>query len=179
MLLFLYSDVKWSACSNWSCQFWHLPWSCIWLWLHESVKASAPAYSRSKFSNKIWKKKIAHLHVVSCSFVKGGLNIWFCRLDVNRWTLSFCCCSLSCTWGDIKPSVVRAHLQLNMRDVEGISRASFVPLSRGQIKQCSAFRRGEDAQHVSNMFIASHAPQACISTNKLCCPEGNSFWIKL
>lgn len=131
-----------------------------------------PLIADINFQTNFVFKNIAHLHVVSCSFVKGGLNIWFYGLDVNRWTLSFYCCSLSYIWGNTKPSSVRAHMQLNMRDVEGISRGSFVPLSRGQIKQCSVFGRGEDAQHVSNIFVGSHAPQACISTNKLCCPEG-------
>lgn len=59
-----------------------------------------------------------------------------------------------------------------MRDVEGISRASLVPLSGGQIKQHSAFGRGEDAQHVPSIFVGNHA-QACISTSKLCSPEGD------
>lgn len=65
-------------------------------------------------------------------------------------------------------------MQLNMRDVEGISRDSFVPLSRGQIKQCLAFGRGEVAQHVSNMFVGKYAPEACISTSKLL-PRGILF----
>lgn len=56
-------------------------------------------------------------------------------------------------------------MQLNAKDVEGMSRAGFDPLSRGQTEQCSAFGKGENAQNVSNVFVCW---QPCPPSMHLC-----------
>lgn len=107
--------------------------SCIWPWHHEPAKTPVAAYSRFKFSNKYCVSDYSFSLHVPCGFVKGGLTIYFCRLDGNRWTLSIFLLLTALYLGKYKPPSVKVCVQLNMRDAKGISRASFVPLTGGQI----------------------------------------------
>ncbi|NXA16441.1 DYH5 protein, partial [Sapayoa aenigma] len=100
-------------------------------------------------------------HEVKAQLQKMGaiqpINI-FLRQEIDR--MQHVISRVRTTLTDLKLAIDgRACVQVNMRDIEGTSRASFVPLSRGEIKQWSAFGRGEDPQHLFNIFVCQHAPQ--------------------